>query len=121
MPLYAYQCKECGAERDQFNRVSDRHTNVPTCAQHGAMALRIMPNLGYVQRDCHYICPATGQQVTNHRQRRRIMEENGFIDANDFKPEKAFEKAEREWQRNEELIASVKHPLSDAALSELCA
>lgn len=119
MPIYAYQCKECGAQRDEFNRIADRHTNAPTCCDH-SMALRLTPNLGYVQRDCHYICPATGKPVTNHRQRRRIMEENGFIDANDFKPARAFEKAEREWKRNEELIATVKHPASDDALRELC-
>jgi putative FmdB family regulatory protein len=61
MPIYAYVCPECGAEQDQFNRISERRTNAPHC--HGAMDIKLSAVLGHVQRDCCYQCPVTDQPI----------------------------------------------------------
>ena len=82
MPLYSYACPVCGAERDEFNRIDDRHTNAPQC--HGPMRLLISPVRGSVQESCHYVCPQTGQGVTSWRQRRNILAEHRLVDARDL-------------------------------------
>lgn len=59
------------------------------------MPIKLSPNIGYVQGDCHYTCPVTRQQVTTNRQRRNIMARHNLIDANDFPlTPKVVEKAE---------------------------
>lgn len=59
------------------------------------MSIKLSPNLGYVQPDCHYKCPVTRQHVTSNRQRCNIMSQHNLIDANDFPlTPKVIEKAE---------------------------
>lgn len=124
MPLYSYRCERCEDETEAFNRVAERHTHAPVCgknATHGQMGIKLNPNLGYVQGDCHYICPMTKQQVTSHRQRNYIMKERNVIDANDFKPAASFERAEKEKAKDAELIRSLKKDLTtgrDRAMTE---
>lgn len=108
MPIYAYRCS-CGAETEAFNRVADRRTNAPEC--HGPMEIKLCPNLGYVQQGCHYVCPITGNQITSHRQRANIMAEHDVVDANDFKPKIAHEKAQKRYNRNAEKAALLKSPI----------
>lgn len=95
--------------------MADRLTSAPVCgknATHGQMGVKIQPVIGYVQRDCHYKCPATGQMVTSNRQRKNIMREHNLIDANDFPPSKEFfEKEERRMKDKAELAAKLKEPL----------
>ena len=109
MPIYAYICHECGAEREGFNRVSERRTNAPDC--HGPMDIRLTPNIGFVQRECHYECPITGQPITTHRQRANVMAEHDVVDANDFKPAVTHEKAKRRFDRNAEKAAQLSSPI----------
>lgn len=109
MPIYAYVCQECGDERDQFNRISERRTNAPQC--HGAMDIKLSPVLGHVQRDCHYICPVTDQPITSNRQRRNMMAEHNVVDANDFKPEAAHAKQKKRFDRNAEIAAQLSTPV----------
>jgi putative FmdB family regulatory protein len=108
MPLYSYVCPKCGTEQDAFNRVSDRRANAPECCGRKA-EIRIAPVIGYVQRDCHYVCPVTDKPVTTNRQRKNIMAEHQLIDANDFSPKKAYQKAKKQHDRNEELAGLLKH------------
>jgi putative FmdB family regulatory protein len=109
MPIYAYRCPECGASQDAFNRVSERHANAPEC--HGPMQVEIQPNLGFVQRDCHYKCPVTDQLVTSHATRRNIMAEHNLVDANDFKPAQAIERQRKRYEKNAELAAQLSTPV----------
>jgi putative FmdB family regulatory protein len=109
MPIYAYVCPECGAEQDQFNRISERRTNAPHC--HGAMDIKLSAVLGHVQRDCCYRCPVTDQPITTNRQRANVMAEHGLVDANDFKPEQAVEKQRKRYERNAELAAQLSTPV----------
>lgn len=118
MPIYLYRCECCENETEQSNRVAERHTHAPVCgknATHGHMAIKLTPNIGYVQRDCHYVCPVTRTKVTSNAQRRRIMDEHRLIDANDFPPEKAFAKAEAEKAKETEMIQKLKKDLTTGA------
>lgn len=84
MPLYAYRCPVCNAEQDEFNRIAERETGAPDCPDHGQMLPIISPVRGIVQADCHFICSATDQPVTTHRQRQNIMAEHNLIDAREL-------------------------------------
>lgn len=84
MPIYTYKCPECQSERDDFNRIDDRHTNAPTCECGARMAMQISPVRGVVQKDANYVCPATGEQVTSYRQRRNLFAKHNLMDARDF-------------------------------------
>lgn len=119
MPIYAYRCTECGAERDQFNRIAERHTNAPTCCDRG-MDVKLCANLGHVQESFAAECPVTGQIITTHRQRRRVMDEHGLVDQRELGgARKSYEKAKKEFERNEELGKLLKQPdLSDRVLDK---
>jgi putative FmdB family regulatory protein len=120
MPLYSYQCKTCGHDLDAFNRIADRHTNAPKCPTCTApMGIQLQPNIGFVQRDCSYMCPVTRQPVTSNRQRARIMAEHGLTDANDFKPKPLMDKAQREWADRERLAQTLKNPLPEKEMRKL--
>lgn len=107
--MYLYRCRECGSERELFNRVSECESNAPECC--GAkQAIRIQPVMGFVQPDVHYKCVVTGQGVTSHRQRRNIMAEKNLIDANDFKPEQAAARAKKIHDENAALAAQLPKP-----------
>lgn len=84
MPIYTYKCPQCESERDDFNRIDDRHTNAPVCECGTRMAMQISPVRGSVQPDAHYVCPASGERVTSHRQRRETFAKHGLMDARDF-------------------------------------
>jgi len=121
--LYAYQCS-CGFETEAVNKIADRHTHAPVCgrnATHGQMGLKLTPPMFHVATDVHYICPMTRREVTSHRQRQNIMRERNVVDANDFKPEQGFAKAEKEKAKDMDLIRQLKKDLttgSDRPMSE---
>ena len=76
------------------------------------MAIKLTPVIGYMQRDCHYICPVTREPVTSNRQRSRIMAQHNLIDANDFPlTPKVIEKAEQTVKDRAELGKKLKEPL----------
>lgn len=128
MPLYLYECAECHGITESINRMAERHTHAPICgknATHGRMAVRLTPNLGYVQQDCSYRCPVTRQWVTSNRQRQNIMAKHNLVDANDVcNPERAFAQADRDKaetaaqisQLRKDLTTGADRPLSDAQL-----
>lgn len=128
--LYAYRCECCGDETEGFNRVAERHTNAPVCgknATHGQMGIKLTPGLFHIAADVHYICPMTNREVTSHRQRRNIMRERNVVDANDFKPEAMFAKAERDKERDltqirqlrKDLTTGEDRPFTERQLTEL--
>lgn len=77
------------------------------------MEIELTPVMGYVQRDCHYMCPVTRKPVTSNAQRREIMAANGLMDANDFKPKVAFEKEEKALQQRTDLAKTLVSPLPE--------
>lgn len=83
MPTYVYECQECGAEREAFNRVADCETHAPQC--HGAM--RIVPQAGmFTIRGAweNYQSPLSGRIVQSDRQRSEEMREFDVIDAREL-------------------------------------
>jgi putative FmdB family regulatory protein len=79
MPMYLYRCAECGAARDQFDRVSDRDANIPEC--HGAMERQICMPLVSVQTDICAKSPIDGTVLTSRRQRTEYMKRNDLQEA----------------------------------------
>lgn len=102
MPIYAYRCQECGAEQDEFNKISDRESGAPEC--HGVMQPFITPTMISAQEDCHYICPETGKGVTSWQQRKNIFAEHGLIDARGLDYKKRIEEKDRKVAERKEFI-----------------
>lgn len=82
MPLYTYACK-CGWEVEEYRPVAQMEIEKPVhCGQQ--MQIRIMPVMGMVRAEAHYICPATGEKVTTRRQRQYLFDKHGLADYNDI-------------------------------------
>ena len=101
MPLYAYRCPTCQAEQDAYLPVAEVDTGAPDCPGHGQMRQYLTPVMVSVQPECHFICSATDQPVTSHRQRANIMAEHRLIDARELDYPKQI--AERKAQRARDL------------------
>lgn len=81
MPLYVYECSDCGRRYERTLKVDERYTGGPTCC-HGNV--KIVPQaprfiMGAAQFEA-YKCPVTDQTVTTQRQRREIMKEHDLIE-----------------------------------------
>lgn len=79
MPLYSYQCADCGAVADQYSRVSERDDNIPAC--HGPMTRQLCVSMVSVQTDICGASPIDGTVLTTHKGRREYMERNGLREA----------------------------------------
>ena len=111
MPIYAYKCPDCGADRDAFNSIDERHTSAPNCATCAVqMTMVISPVRGTVKQDCHYVCPKTGQKVTSWAQRQNIFAEHGLVDGRDVTPAFIFEKKRREREELRREAAALDIP-----------
>lgn len=98
MPIYSYRCSETGVEFDRFERMAE--TEKSTTCGCGAVAPKVYhAPMAFVESDCPpHIAPKTGERITTNRQRREFMAREGFVDANDFKPDFVIreQKARRE-------------------------
>lgn len=82
--LYDYQCKTCGLETEEFNRIDERNTNAPLCCgQRMEIVIKSAP-YGYVDRKIDYICPVTNEHVTSKKKRREIMAREGLVSAHEM-------------------------------------
>ena len=79
MPMYSYRCSDCGAVADQYSRVSERDSNIPTC--HGPMSRQLCAPMVSVQADMHARSPIDGTPLTSRRQRTEYMKRNGLQEA----------------------------------------
>lgn len=61
----------------------------------------------HVPANLHYICPVTGEGVTNERQRRNIMAREGLVDANDFTPEYIVRRQKKKTEARQKLAAQL--------------
>lgn len=97
MPLYSYNCARCGAQREAFACVDQRHNAAPKC--HGRMKLEIMPT--HVAPDIQpYRAMAgdkAGQFITSRREHREYLRRNRLVEVgnepirpikNDFRPKR---------------------------------
>ena len=81
MPMYDYQCKTCAAITTRFKKIVDRN-DAPTCDCDSVMRLAILSAPAtQVQPEAHYLCPATGQEVTSWRQRKNLFAKHDLIQA----------------------------------------
>lgn len=88
--IYEYQCQDCGDIHSKVRRLEKRHepTVCPECGGEGRLGIFSAP-MAHVQPEAHYVCPATGEQVTSWRQRKNLFAKHDLIDANDFDQEYA--------------------------------
>lgn len=78
MPMYDYQCPACRSVTTRFRKVDTRH-NGPQCECGEQMAIAILnAPFGRVQPEAHYVCPATGEHITSHRQRQNNFARHGL-------------------------------------------
>jgi putative FmdB family regulatory protein len=116
MPIYAYECRECGATRDEFRQVSERH-DAPVC--HGPMTIVICP--AAVQADLPgYQSPTTGRWIEGRAARRDDLKRSNARPWEGFAAEKAESQrrlAEREAKSDaklEKVIRETYHQLPPA-------
>lgn len=110
--LYDYACPSCGSEATRVNRIAERRTNAPDCCgQKMNIVIKTAP-MGFVDREIHYECVATGEKVTSRRQRNEIMARENLVDANDIIPShKQRMEKKRKW---DEKIAGIKSQQAEA-------
>lgn len=110
MPCYAYRCATCGTDKDEFNRIDDRHVNAPRCC--GA-AMGIVPQVGMVyvaHPNFQAKSPIDGTVLSTYRQRADYMKRHNLVDANDTPPKAVIEKARKKIQARKELAAKLPQP-----------
>lgn len=100
MPTYDYHCDTCDKTEEFVLRMSEVGTDAePVCCNHRMRKVILTAPLGAVQRECHYVCPATGERITSWRQRANNFARNGLMDANDFTPEYTERKDRKKWEK----------------------
>jgi hypothetical protein len=105
MPLYRYACGECGAERDEFRLVDERH-DAPAC--HGPMSIVICP--AAVQADLPgYQSPTTGRWIEGRAARRDDLKRSGA------RPWEGFDQEKKEAQKR----LAEREAKSDAKLEKV--
>ena len=81
MPMYDYQCRVCGGVTTRFRKIVDRNDRM-TCDCDGVMQLAILSApAAKIQPEAHYMCPATGQEVTSWRQRKNLFAKHDLVQA----------------------------------------
>ena len=84
MPTYTYQCKQCNTETTAINRINDRITNAPKCCK-SLMAQTItalsspMINAESAKVHENYLCQATGNIITNAKEKKYNEDKNGLV------------------------------------------
>lgn len=116
MPTYAFRCPTCDTRTELVCRIAELDASHPACC--GApMVQQLFANMGRVQTGCHYKCPATGQWITNRRQRAEVMKQNGLVDADDYASN--MQKTKARFERNKELGAKLYKDVPPDVLREM--
>lgn len=83
MPLYTYQCKECGDIKEEFRTIATRD-DCPGCVCGVHMDFVIMPvNIAPILGGGDfqgYNCPVTDEFVTSRHRRSEIMKEHDLVE-----------------------------------------
>jgi len=106
MPTYVYECFHCERGEEVFCKMSDMDDRTPFCCG-DRMQRIIQPVYGYVQGECHYVCPVTKQGISSWKERRESFARHGLIDASDVDPAKEIAKAQKRREQNAILAASM--------------
>ncbi len=83
MPLYSYQCKQCGEKSTKVNSI-DNHKEGPGCC--GEMMSQVieatMVNAMILGGGSYpgYKCSVTGEYVTSRKRRTDIMKEHNLVE-----------------------------------------
>jgi len=117
MPTYSFRCPHCETEQELFCRVSELDNSVPYCCGKKTTQIFTHAPYGYVQTDCHYVCPVTREGVTSYRQRKNIMAEHNLLPADGMDPEKTIARVNKEKADSLKLAAGM--PLSHKSLPEV--
>lgn len=78
MPVYEYECSECGAVQTRLRTVGDRY-NAPLCHSQ-AMTKLISRTFGYVQGDICYDSPIDGRPITSLQKRLDDLARNNCVE-----------------------------------------
>lgn len=84
--IYEYQCKQCKRTTEAVRKLADRE-NGPECEHCEIQMEQVILTAPYSVPpvwNISYKCQATGQVITSMRQRQRIMDENGLMDAREL-------------------------------------
>lgn len=95
MPTYAYECPECGAQRDGIASVAERHISAPLC--HSRMRLVIAPPMvmGDIPPYTAMAGDMAGKTVSGRKEHREFLKRNRLVEVgnepmraikNDFRP-----------------------------------
>ncbi len=104
MPMYDFRCTACAAVTSRFRRVASRHDPL-SCDCSGSMELAILvAPAGHVQGDCHYICPATGRQITDRGKRANSFAEFG-LEASDLDQENEIQTRNKKKKADRDALA----------------
>ena len=96
MPKYVYTCASCFRETEGIRRIADRHKSpVCDCGSKTNLTITATAFVCPAADFTGYRCVATGQEITSESQRKRVMKENGLVDAREF-PEPDFHQMEAE-------------------------
>jgi len=123
MPVYEYECAECGTSEDRINNIDARHTGAPVCFECDAqMKLVISPCMGIVDFPAaggrEYVSTTTGKAITSKKQRIDDLKRSGC------RPYEGLEQETKEMQRRQkydeekrdaklhDAVASAYHELS---------
>jgi putative FmdB family regulatory protein len=97
MPLYDYRCRACGEETEVYRSVSADATAPQHCGQ-AMEQFHTRAPMGTVQAETHYLCPATGQQITSRKQRLETFRKHNLADVSDMSSAKQYERDKRKWE-----------------------
>lgn len=78
MPIYEYMCIECGKEKDQFSKISERDTAIPECC--GIQMARLISTPSVQADNTCYKSMQTGEMITSRTQHKRHLKEHGLIE-----------------------------------------
>lgn len=78
MPIYEYMCIACGAEKDQFSKISERDTNIPQCC--GLPMSRLVSTPSVQADNTCYRSMKTGEMITSRTQHKNHLKEHGLIE-----------------------------------------
>lgn len=95
MPLYDYRCRVCGCETEVYRSVSE--TSIPMHCGTEMQQFHSRPPMGAVQAETHYICPATGKEITSRKKRLESFREHNLVDVSDMDSRKVLAREEKKW------------------------
>jgi putative FmdB family regulatory protein len=118
MPMYDYQCKECLSITTRYRKMDERNNPLRCSNCQGDMKMAILSApFATVQPEAHYLCPATGKEVTSWRQRKNLFAKHDLVEADPDRQQENMQKglrrkAERDKLQKEYLPKDLREKLT---------